>query len=50
MTPEFFMHLITSYPLTTPLVYLTGQLDLSDVGGRTLDAWPDIRQIVEILT
>lgn len=50
MSPEFLQQLITDYPLTTPLVHLTGFLNLDDFVGRTLNAWPDIRQILDLLS
>lgn len=50
MNIEFIQQLITDYPLTTPLVSITGSLALDDFFGRTLNAWPDVRQIVNLFS
>ncbi|KQB86079.1 hypothetical protein [Corynebacterium lowii] len=47
MSPELLTQIINDYPLTTPLVHLTGTLNLDDFAERTLNAWPDTRQLIE---
>ena len=48
MTPEFVMTLVRDYPLTTPLVHLTGTLRLDNFLDRTLNAWPSIQQVLQL--
>ncbi len=48
MSPEFLMQLVRDYPLTTPAFHLTGFPTIDDFWGRTLNAWPDIKQLFQI--
>lgn len=48
MTPELALHIINAYPLTTPLVHFSGFLAVDNFGQRVLNAWPDIRQVVDL--
>lgn len=48
MTPEFALMLIREYPLTTPLIHLTGFPTIENFWGRTLNAWPSVKQPLEL--
>lgn len=48
MTPEFAVALVQNYPLTTPLVHLTGTLRIDNFLERTLNAWPSIQQVLQL--
>ncbi|WPF65983.1 MULTISPECIES: hypothetical protein [unclassified Corynebacterium] len=47
MSPELLTQIINDYPLTTPLIHLSGSLDLDNFVERTLNVYPDTRQVIE---
>lgn len=47
MNPGLLYEIYTDYPLTTPLVFLEGSLRVDRFFTRTINAWPDIKQVID---